>query len=745
MESLRLSLDIYHNNILREIAEQLGVLDKAHDKRKATLVALLTKEIPRRATYRREIAALSEAGRGTLALILRRGGSATVADLTMPLTLSGMVRLGDEKQTGDTRLPTINEALLSLLRQGLLVNVTPLTGSSTRRTFSPLYNLEIPPEVIKKLPQDLLKAPQPDFKRHIMAPPPQVVSRSTEDAMRRLFFVWAELHRQPGKELQAGGLYKRDLRRLAQSMGLELAAEKATLYHLINLLFALRLLGRKNGTIIAVADETALHFWEQGSAVQLGALAKAYLHVGGRPIIPPSLNVGYSYSRATPHEFAWMHQQIWGLFQKITEPLWFPCTTFLQLLNHGRAGNFLFPENDVDNLIKGVSWYSWGAARGKKEAQLKQTLRETETTMLHQLLEQWQWAGMVDLGYDGQSATPVALRLSLRGHAAILEQPFEEPQGEGQIILQPDFQVLAMGPVSLATLATLERFTEREQMQPAAVSYRLNRESVYHALQTGMSVAEMLSFLTESTGQPVPQNVERTLQEWRAQHERIVIRRDVLILQVGYPERLVSLAADRQLARYLHPLDERTAWVRTQDMPKVKRRLWRLNLLPAFSRGPEADLPASMRWDEQGRLSPRHPVPSLYATGTARRIAEECEQGWQLTPQSVQLAVSTGFTAPEIIALVERLTGGPLDAAWRKQLQAWGHHYGSTQTAQVRLLRFENTEALTGLRKADKRISRWMRPLSKKSNLAVVNEKQWEEVRILLAEWGVTIEESRWW
>ncbi|MEA3397713.1 MAG: hypothetical protein U9R05_09660, partial [Chloroflexota bacterium] len=61
------------------------------------------------------------------------------------------------------------------------------------------------------------------------------------------------------------------------------------------------------------------------------------------------------------------------------------------------------------------------------------------------------------------------------------------------------------------------------------------------------------------------------------------------------------------------------------------------------------------------------------------------------------------------------------------------------------LLRFENTEALTGLRKADKRISRWLRPLSKKSNLAVVNEKQWEEIRVLLAEWGVTIEESRWW
>ena len=745
MESLRLSLETYNATTVRQIADQLGVLDKARDKRKATLVALLVQEIPRRAASRREIATLSKAERGVLALVLQQGGSATVSDLMMPLVLGGTVRMDGEKQTGGTSLPTANDVLRALLRQGLLVNLTSLARSNARRTFSPLRDLAIPPEVVRVLPRNLLQPPQVNFKRHVMAPPSQVVSRSTEDAMRRLFFVWAELHRQPGKELQAGGLYKRDMRRLAQSMGLEPATEQATLRRSLNLLFALQLLERKNRTIMAVADETALHFWEQGSAVQLRALAQAYLHVEGQPTVPDSLNVGYSHSRATPHEFAWMHQQIWGLFQKIAAPLWFPCATFLQLLNHGSAGNFLFPENDVNNLIKSVSWYSWGAARGKKEAQLKQTLRETETTVFRQLLEQWAWAGMVDLGYDGQSDTPVALRLSPRGVAAIRERPFDEPPGEGQIILQPDFQVLAMGPVSLTTLATLERFTEREQVQPAAVSYRLNRESVYHALQTGMSVDEMLSFLTESTGQPVPQNVERTLQEWRAQHERIVIRRDVLILQVGRPERLESLLADRRLARYLHPLDERTAWVRTQDVAKVERRLWQLNLLPAFSRGPEADLPASMHWDKEGRLSPRHAVPSLYAAGTVRRIAEECEQGWQLTSNSMQLAVSTGFTVPEIIALVERLTGRPLDAAWRKQLQAWGHHYGSAQTAQVRLLSLESAESLAGLRKADKRLSRWLRPLSKKSNLAVVNDKQWEEVRALLAEWGITIEESRWW
>jgi hypothetical protein len=194
---------------VRQIAERLGLLDKATDKRKATLVALLVKEIPRRAAARQEVAALSKAERGALALVLQQGGSATVSDLMMPLVLGGMVRMD---------------------------------GSNARRTFSPLRDLAIPPEVVRVLPRKLLQPPQANFKRHAIAPPARVVSRSAEDAMRRLFFVWAELQRQPGKELQAGGLYKRDLRRLAQSMGLELAAEEATLCRSINLLLAMRLL-----------------------------------------------------------------------------------------------------------------------------------------------------------------------------------------------------------------------------------------------------------------------------------------------------------------------------------------------------------------------------------------------------------------------------------------------------------------------------------------------------------------------
>jgi hypothetical protein len=91
------------------------------------------------------------------------------------------------------------------------------------------------------------------------------------------------------------------------------------------------------------------------------------------------------------------------------------------------------------------------------------------------------------------------------------------------------------------------------------------------------------------------------------------------------------------------------------------------------------------------------------------------------------------------------MTGRSLPDEWEKRVKAWMAHYGEAQTAEVRLLRLESAEVLEELRSSDRHLSRWLRPLTKKGNLAVVNEKHWDEVLELLAEWGVTVGEGRWW
>jgi len=173
-------------------------------------------------------------------------------------------------------------------------------------------------------------------------------------------------------------------------------------------------------------------------------------------------------------------------------------------------------------------------------------------------------------------------------------------------------------------------------------------------------------------------------------------------------------------------------------------------MLPAYSQGPEADLPHSLRWD-QDALRPRHPMPSLYVTGTLRRIAALPSSGtqnadhWQLTRQSVRAAVAAGMDVPAVIALIEQMTGTPMTPEWEKQLKAWGNHYGDAQIASVILLRLESDEALQELRRADRRLSRWIRPLPNAAGLGVVDAKHYDEAQALLAEWGIVIEDKSWW
>ncbi len=97
-----------------------------------------------------------------------------------------------------------------------------------------------------------------------------------------------------------------------------------------------------------------------------------------------------------------------------------------------------------------------------------------------------------------------------------------------------------MGPVPLRVLAGLEQIARRE-IDKTVITYRLTRDAVYRALQSGETVESITAYLEETTGQVIPQNIQRSLEEWYQQYERIVIRRSVRILQVDTPERLLLL------------------------------------------------------------------------------------------------------------------------------------------------------------------------------------------------------------
>lgn len=737
-EKLKESLDLYHMEALKEIAGNLNVTLPKGAVRKSWLVDAVSDKIRGVAGSTAVIDNLSQAERAVLGLVLKNDGIGTPRAVTLPLMKAGVIYVEGQEATLDR--PRLKDVVLSLMRKGLLLNLDELTSTATRRTFEPFTKFGIAPEVKSVLPRELLVVPEPSAALPIMAEPSRVESEDAELCLRQLFFLWAELRREPVNRLKSGGIGKREVRRIAKSLALDEEKDAERLIWLQTILQALNVLDDTPTTISGADNNAVKLFWDASPRVQLSAVIQSYPNMSENLAVDLSFISQYAYYSTLPvRPSKDIRGQVLNLLKEIAHGQWFPFPLFMAFLNEGRSGALTLAEATINLLYNNLRWYG-ASRRTDVDAGLQKMDQKTTITVLKEL----QQIGVVALGYPVPGEAPSALQLTPLARAHFTNQAVPASQNGGQVILQPDFQILAMGPVALSILANLERFATREKFAESVVAYRITREGAYQSFQRGESPETIRAFLEEATGQPAPQNIIRTLEEWGGQYERIVIRRDITVLQTDDPAMLENLLSDRATGALLHRLDAHTAWLRAEDTAKLESHLQKQEMLPAYSQGPEADLPHSLRW-EQDALRPRHPMPSLYVTGTLRRIAAQTGEGWQLTPQTVRAAVAAGMEVPAVIALIGQMTGAALTPEWHKQLKAWGNHYGDAKTASVTLLRLESDDALQELRRADRRLSRWIHPLPQATGLAVIDDKHDVEVRELLAEWGIAIKDNPWW
>jgi hypothetical protein len=80
------------------------------------------------------------------------------------------------------------------------------------------------------------------------------------------------------------------------------------------------------------------------------------------------------------------------------------------------------------------------------------------------------------------------------------------------LIVQPNFEIVVTTDQVTIT-AQLAMFTELRQAGVVRV-YRMTEDSVRKGIQAGKSVSAWLEFLHNYAQNPVPGNVERTLEEW---------------------------------------------------------------------------------------------------------------------------------------------------------------------------------------------------------------------------------------
>jgi len=623
------------------------------------------------------------------------------------------------------------------------------SGQSAKQRFNPGSLLFVPKVVRQVLPE-----PTPIPLETSDLQPERMVAGDPNSLLRDLYLYWDYARRGGINLLNSGAVGKRELKVLNGLMLISDPAidtarkeeEMGHLYLLRLLLEGLGLLKRASGQLRpATGDSLEIaEFWRGSTGEQMLACVKQWiLSTGGAETV----NL---YSEDVPQtaHARWqlvqmllaLHNAEWVSVDDLLENFWAIEVGFLYAM-HEQA-------EDSDRWYGGTFQGSY--FYGKKE-ELLRAIEASERTFIEKCLDESLFLlGLVDRGVHlAKSGKEQKLyRLSERGRRVVsayvnksssIAEAQAAPSDIGRILIQPNFHIVAMGPVPIAVLAQLDLFALRLQVGVGAFEYELTKESVYQAQQNGLEAEQINRFLVEMCGVPLPQNVARTLQEWAQHHERIVFRTGVDLLQTVEPallEKLLALpAVAAQVERALTPS---LALLQGSGSKGIVTELQKEDYLPVVADARPVSADKKIRIDEKGRIALLHPFPNLFLEGRLAKVAEFTPKGgWQLTEAGVRRAGGSRSKVTELLAELTALSQSSLPAGVVEQVKAWGHYYGSAGIAQVTLIEFQSRAVLDELLKmAD--LHKRLRAFDDKQPLAIVDEKEVAQVKKTLARLGVT-------
>lgn len=302
-----------------------------------------------------------------------------------------------------------------------------------------------------------------------------------------------------------------------------------------------------------------------------------------------------------------------------------------------------------------------------------------------------QWLGLLEVEPVGS-----AFRLLPEASLIMDETPREDMEPAwGRLIIQPNFDLMAMAPVSEALLVQLDRFAERLRLEHVAY-YRLTKQSVTRAIQMGLHAEEIQQVLETAASGSIPQNVQYSLVEWERQARRIELWQRVALLEVDSPELLDLLYADDETRRLLgRRLSLVLAEVAPRSLPAIQQALWQRDYLPALTDAPTQDsllagdqqVAQEPQWrlQENGLLQSLYAVTNLYLVTEAERISERHEEsGWlQITSASIRRAREGGISLEAIVRFLQQYCEGGIPASFLIRLKLWGGGYSGTSTVAV--------------------------------------------------------------
>jgi hypothetical protein len=361
--------------------------------------------------------------------------------------------------------------------------------------------------------------------------------------------------------------------------------------------------------------------------------------------------------------------------------------------------------------------------------------------VIHLLTGPLYWLGIVDIGYSGadqpgEGNPPAAYRLTEVGAwlMGLAEQPQFVESG-GRVVVQPNFNVLAMEPISDVVLVELDHFAD-SLGGDRAVTYELSKESLYRGQQAGWGAERVIAFLEKHQGGTLPSNVARTLAEWETAHRRMTFHRRKLVVQ--FADEDADVQASLVLAPFKpHALAERFYLIPTGDYEKIGATLRDAGWMPTMQPDSSSGLENSLRADEDGSLILLQSAPSVHALGKLDQFAEL--PAAKITPASVRAAMNNHLDVEQVLALLGEMHAGPVPQALEKSIRKWAGFFGQGSLRQVVLLELSNLDVMANLI-ADPAIGAHLHPIDGSAKpLALVDADYVDAVRTMLVERGIEV------
>jgi len=275
--------------------------------------------------------------------------------------------------------------------------------------------------------------------------------------------------------------------------------------------------------------------------------------------------------------------------------------------------------------------------------------------------------GLVELGLSKEGSI-IGLRLTDLGQSLL--NPEQNPSTDSSPVvnkstwvIQPNFEIMVyLNHATTDQLAFLETHANRLSTEPFTAQYKLSRESVYKGLERGSTVEGIVQTLRTGSNRPLPQNIVVEIQEWASLREKIVLRRQVNLVE--YPSTDARDQALEQNVLTGKPVGERFVLVATAA------RLSHLN--PASSIDYAHSLPRCLSIKESGILNLSKGTTDLFIHEQLNTWAEPIKRNqWQLKQSRVAAAIKNGYTRAMLLDFINQRRTNSLPDLLELALQNW--------------------------------------------------------------------------